>query len=139
VDDGRGIVARVHAIDRGAHDGGAEIAFGIALAHSFVDGVGEGPARHVDLLPQLHEADDGAGVLAIGQLLGPREVGVVLQDLEDVLARGRALRPQRAIESTEHVGLERIVRLHAELLDRVGDGARVDVAHGPFVLPVSIA
>jgi hypothetical protein len=139
VDDGRRVVARVHAIDRRAHDGGAEIAFGITLAHSLVDGVGEAPARHVDLLPQLDEAEDGAGVLAIGQLPGLREVGVVLQDLEDVFTRGRALRTESAIEGAEHVGLERIVRLHAELLDRVGDGARVDVAHGPFVLPVSIA
>src|SRR5215470_708082 len=133
MDDGGRVIARVHPIDRRAHDRGAEIALPVALADPFVDGIGQGTAGDVDLLPQLHEADDRPRVLAVRELLGPREVGVVLQDLENVLAGRRPLGLERLVEGPEHVGLEGIVRLHAELLDRIGDGARVDVAHGSFV------
>jgi hypothetical protein len=131
VDHRGGVVAGVHPVERRAHDGGAEVAFPVALPHALVDGLVEAAAGHVHVLPQLHEADHEAGVLAVGDAPGAGQLRVLLQNLEHLAAGGRPLRLERAREGAQHVGLERVVRLHAELLDRVDDGGDVDLAHGP--------
>jgi hypothetical protein len=83
----------------------------------------------VHVLAEVGEADHHAGVLAVGDLAGARQLGVVLQDLEDLLARGRPLDLEGAVERAPHVRLEVVVGLHAELLHRVGDRGDVDLAH----------
>src|SRR5205814_8656801 len=80
------------------------------------------------------EADDGAGVLAVRDALPGRQRGVLLQDGEHLLAGRRALGRERAVEGAEDVGLEADVGLHAQLLDRVGDRADVDVSHDPLLI-----
>ena len=66
-------------------------------------------------------------------------VADVLEDLQHLLAGRRALGAERAVEGAQHVGLEADVGLHAELLDRIGNGADVDVAHQAFPCPWAIA
>ena len=139
VDHGRRVVAGVHAVERRLHDRGAQVAFLVALAHALVDGVLQPAARHVHVLAQLDEADDHAGVLAVRDAPGPRQLGVVLEDLQHLLAGRRALGAERPVEGAQHVGLEADVGLHAELLDGVGDGADVDVAHQALPCPWAIA
>src|SRR6185503_14337537 len=129
VNHGGRVVAGVHPVERRAHDGGAEVALPVALAHTLVDGLVEASPGHVHVLPQLEEADHEAGVLAVGDLPGAGQLRVLLQDLEHLAAGGRALLLERTGEGAQHVGLERVVRLHAELLDRVDDGGDVDLAH----------
>src|SRR3989442_484128 len=129
MDDGGRVVAGVHAIERRADDRRAEVALLVALPHALVDGVVQTTPGDVHVLAQLDEADDEARVLAVWDEFGPRHLRVVLQDLEHLLARGRALALERSVEGAEHVRLEREVRLHAELLDRVGDRADVNLAH----------
>ena len=68
VDHAGGVVAGVHAVEGRPHDGGAEIALGVAGADARVDGVGEEAALHVDVLADLDEADHEAGVLAVRDL-----------------------------------------------------------------------
>jgi hypothetical protein len=46
-----------------------------------------------------------------------------------LLAGRGALGGQRPVEGAQHVGLELEVGIDAELLDRVDDGADVDVSH----------
>ena len=81
------------------------------------------------VLAELDEAHDEAGVLAVRNAPGPGHLGVVLQDLQHLLAGRRALGGQRAVEGAQHVGLELQVGADAKLLDRVDDGADVDVSH----------
>src|SRR5229473_4268103 len=135
VDHRRGIVAGVHLVEGRAHDGGAEVALLVALAHALVDRVVEAAAGDVHVLPQLEEADHEAGVLAVRDLLGPGQLRVLLQDLEHLPPGRGALGLERAREGPQHVGLEGIVRLHAELLDRVDDRGDVDLAHAATSWP----
>src|SRR5713226_6262438 len=135
VDDRRGIVAGVHAVEGRAHDGGSEIAFPVALPHPLVDRAVEIAAGEVHVLPQLEEAHHEAGVLAVGDLLRPGQLRVLLQDLEHLPPGRGALLLEGSREGPQHVGLERVVRLHAELLDRVDDGGDVDLAHAPTSWP----
>jgi len=86
VEDRRGVVPRVHTLEWRADDRGAEVSLRVALPDALVDRVGKAAARDVHVLPQLDEADDRARVLAVRDLLGPRELRVVLEDLEHVLA-----------------------------------------------------
>src|SRR5262249_32615874 len=86
-----------------------------------------------------HEADHHARVLAVWDLSRARHLGVLLQDREHLLAGRRALDAERAIERAQHVRLEIPVRLHAKLLDRVGDGRDVDLSHGAPVAICAIA
>ena len=130
MDDGGRVVAGVHAIERRADDRGAEVPLPVALPHAVVDGVVEATPGDVDVLAELDEADDEARVLAVGDAPGPCHLGVLLQDLEHLLPGRRPLPPERPVEGPQHVGLEVEVRLDAELLDRVGDRADVDVPHG---------
>src|SRR2546427_770443 len=130
MDHGWRVVAGVHAIERRADDRGAEVSLRVALPHAVVDGVVEATPGDVDVLAELDEADDEARVLAVGDAPGPCHLGVLLQDLEHLLPGRRPLPPERPVEGPQHVGLEVEVRLDAELLDRVGDRADVDVPHG---------
>ena len=130
VDDARRVVAGIDAVEGGPDDRRAQVAFGVAGTDARVDGVGEEPAGHVDVLPHLREAHHEARILAVGNALVAGEGGVVLQDLEHLPPGGRALRPQRAVEGPEHVGLELVVGVHAELLHRVGDRRDVEGTHG---------
>src|SRR5919106_1548513 len=132
VDHGRGVVAGVHAVERRAHDGGAEVALLVALADTLVDGVLQASTGDVHFLPQLYEAHHHAGVLAVRDAPCPRQLGVVLEDLQHLLAGRRAFGAERPVERAQHVGLEADIGLHAELLDGVADGADVNVAHQPL-------
>src|SRR5438094_612764 len=49
VDDGRRVVAGVHPVERGAHDGRAQVTLFVALAHALIDRLIERPARDVDV------------------------------------------------------------------------------------------
>jgi hypothetical protein len=128
MDDGGRPVTGVHAIERRAHDRGPGSP-GVSLPHALVDGVDEQAAGHVHVLAQLHEANHEAGVLAVRNPLGHGELRVVLQDLQNLAPGSRALGGERPVEGAQHVGLERVVRVHAELLDGVCDRARVDLSH----------
>src|SRR6267143_585294 len=140
VDDRRRRVAGVHAVEGRAHDGGAQVAFLVALAHAPVDGVVQAAARDVYVLAQLDEADHHARVLAVRNLPRAGHLGVLLQNRQHLLAGGRALGAERTVERAQHVRLEIPVRLHAELADGVGDGRDVDLAHqGPPGLSFAIA
>src|SRR5437867_143339 len=129
VDDRGRIVPRVHPVEGRSNDGGAQIALGVAQAHALVDRVIESPAGHVHVLAELDETHDEPGVLAIGDPPGPRHLGVVLQDLQHLLAGGGALGGQRPVEGAQHVRLELEIGVDAELLDSVDDRANVDVSH----------
>src|SRR5258705_5795956 len=129
VDHRRRVVAGVHAVERRPHDRGPQIALLVALAYALVDRVVEPAPRDVHVLAELDEAHDEAGVLAVRNAPGPGHLRVVLQDLKHLLAGRRALGGQRAVEGAQHVGLELQVGAHAELLDRVDDGADVNVSH----------
>src|SRR5919106_671514 len=131
-DHGRGVVAGVHAVERRAHDGGAEVALLVALADTLVDGVLQASTGDVHFLPQLYVAHHHAGVLAVRDAPCPRQLGVVLEDLQHLLAGRRAFGAERPVERAQHVGLEADIGLHAELLDGVADGADVNVAHQPL-------
>src|SRR5262245_59804585 len=131
VDHGRGVVAGVHAVEWRLHHRRAQETLRVALAHALVDRVIEAAARDVHVLAQLDEADGHARVLAVGDALGPGDLRVLLQDLEDLAAGGRALGGERSVEGAQHLAAEVPVGLHAELLDRVGDRGDVDVAHQP--------
>ena len=99
------------------------------MPHALVDRVVEAATGQMDFLAQLDEAHHDARVLAVGHPLRLRHPGVVLQGLQYLAAGSGALRGERPVEGAEHVGLEVVVRLHAEFLDRVDDRARVNVAH----------
>ena len=86
MDDGRRVVAGVHPVERGAHDGRAQVTLFVALAHALIDRLIERPARDVDVLTQLDEAHHEAGVLAVRDALRLRQLSVFLQDLQNVLA-----------------------------------------------------
>src|SRR4030095_3590886 len=129
VDHRRSCVARLHAVERRADDRGAQVALFVALAHALVDRVVEAATRDVHVLAELDEAHDEPGVLAVRNAPVPGHLRVVLQDLQHLLAGRRALGGQRPVEGAQHVGLELHVGTDAKLLDRVDDGADVDVSH----------
>src|SRR5262249_50560433 len=84
----------------------------------------------VHVLPELHEADREAGVLAVRDPLRGGQLGVLLEDLQDLPARRGTFGGERTVEGAQHLAAEVPVGLHAELLDRIRDRRDVDLAHG---------
>ena len=103
VDDGRGVVAGIFALEeRLFHGGLAQIAFGVALGDARVHGVFEEAAGDVHFLPYLGEDHGKAGVLTDGTGLGSRDVGVFQKLAEHVAPGGRRLAFLRAAHGFEH-------------------------------------
>jgi 7,8-dihydropterin-6-yl-methyl-4-(beta-D-ribofuranosyl)aminobenzene 5'-phosphate synthase len=103
VDDGRGVVARVFALEeRLFHGGLAQIAFGVALGDARVHGVFEEAAGDMHFLPYLGEDHGKAGVLADGAGLGSGDVGIFQKLAEHVAPGGGGLAFLRAAHGFEH-------------------------------------
>src|SRR5262249_43472642 len=130
VDDRRRVVPGVLPVERIPDDRRPKVALPVALADTLVDGVAEQTAGDVDVLPELHEADEEARVLTVREPAGPGDSGVLLEDLEDLPAGRGALLLEGPVEGPQHVLAELEVGLLAQPLDRRGDLARPDLAHG---------
>ena len=128
VDDGRGVVAGVPALEQGlGHTGFAQIAVHIAAAHAFVDGGFKIAARDVYLLPHLGKDHGQAGVLADGDVVPRGDVRVLQQLFQDVAPHGRRLFVQPLPERVPDVGRQMTAGLHGQLGHR-----RANVLNGDF-------
>ncbi len=116
--------------ERVRHDRLAQVALAVPLLDTVVDGVQQEAAGHVHVLPQLDVDDGRARVLAEGQHPLPRDLGVLQDLVDDLHAKGRALRFARIADGALHVLRQEVGRLDGESRDRLGDGRRLDLSHG---------
>ena len=110
-------------------DGGAQVAFRVALPDPLVDRAGQRAADDVHVLPELDEDDGGAGVLAERQHLSLGDVDV-LQDLDQhLLAQRRFLAVLRPLQPGDDIVGQEVRGRLAELGYLLGDPVDVDDAH----------
>ena len=131
MDDGRGVVAGVLALEQGlGHTGLAQIAVHIAAAHAFVDGGFKIAARDVHVLPHLGKDHGQAGILADGDVVPRGDIRVLQQLFQDVAPHGRRLFVQPLPERVPDIGGQMTAGLHGQLCHGGTDGRGVDLSHG---------
>ena len=131
MDDGRGVVAGVLALEQGlGHTGLAQIAVYIAAAHAFVDGGFKIAARDVYILPHLGKDHGQTGVLADGDVVPRGDVRILQQLFQDVAPHGRRLFVQPLPERVPDIGGQMTAGLHGQLCHGGTDGRGVDLSHG---------
>ena len=130
MDDGRGVVAGVLALEQGlGHTGLAQIAVHIAAAHAFVDGGFKIAARDVHVLPHLGKDDRHASILTNRdiQLLGGGDI--ILDSLH--YAAGQAAFLARGALGYAALKLLRqaLIGADTKLCDRLLDERNIDLSH----------
>ena len=96
MDDGGGVVTRIHTAQWIGHHGEAQIALLIALADALVDGIFNRAIGPMHLLAEGKIDDHHASILAQRHALGPRDGGVFEQVGDHTARYGRRLRVVRA-------------------------------------------
>lgn len=130
VDDGRGVVLRIDAVERVVYHRHPQVALLVCLAHALVDGVLKQLAHDVYILPDFGKDDHHAGVLADGQagLLGNL---VVVDDISDgAFAVWRDFIVISGVQRQLDVRRQEFVGAQAQVFDGAHDGFGCDDSHG---------
>ena len=122
VDDARRVVLRVHAVEQWlADDGFAQIAFRVAFRDAVVHGLLEIAADDVEILADFEEDDRHAGVLAVRAIFCLRDLSILDDLVEHVLAGRRLLRLAAFLQGLVDVFGKIVSRFLAHLGDIFGD------------------
>ena len=122
VDDRRGVVVRVPALERVADDGQAELSVDVALGYSGVHRVLERVSGDVDVLPDFREYYRHSGVLADGHAEFRGAVDVADDIAEHAAAQFAFLALNAARDALAHSAGELQISLLAQLCDGFGYG-----------------
>ena len=128
MDDGRGVVAGVHPLQRRDH-GFTQVAFAVTPGHAGVDGVAEQAAADGDLLSQLHEDYGHARVLAQRELVRRSDAAVVGERFYGGETQGGSLVFCQTVQPGRHRLRQIKITLHAQTRYGVRDIATFDGAH----------
>lgn len=133
--DGWRIIACVDPLQRILDHGFAQIAVLIALAHPFIDCIGQWDAHPADFLPDLQKDHTSARIMAAGHLLALGIFRVVDEQLQGITAVGRLFFLQSFPKSLHHVVIQLVTRFHDQLADLRDQIFGVHDSHVVFLLP----
>ena len=128
VDHGGGVVAGVDTVQRIAHHALAQIAFAVALADTFVDGI-LNIAVDMDFLTDLQEHAGNAGILADGHIFIVGDVVVFDDPLQNLPGGGPGFCGMAALDAVLHILGQVAVCFDAQPLDHFRDPACGNLTH----------
>ena len=135
MNDGRGVVLGVDPGRKGLPNCRfAQVAFSVALPHTFIHGLVEIASRDVDLLPYLQEDYGEATVLAQRHLLSGGNVSIFEYLIQDLACYRGLLFLTRFPQGSEHILSEEVIGFLAQPRNGAGDIFRFDFFHPCIVI-----
>ena len=130
----RGIVIGVDAVERIAYDGEAQIALDISLTDTFFYGVFQQTAGDMNVLTDLNKNDCHTGILTDRHTVCGGDITVLDHFAEDFTADRRFFFFLSVNVGLTNIGRQNIVCIHAKITNQFGDVFRFNCTHLLFLL-----